>query len=111
MAPESPDKDKPMMAVGGQKVLQPSERLYVLIFRKGERRKKIFVSQCYLIVYLLSHIRLSCDPMDSSLPDSSARGILQVRILEWVAISTSRGSSRPRDRTHISCLGRQITYL
>ena len=50
MAPESPGKDKPMMAVGGQKVLQPSERLYVLIFRKGERRKKIFVSQCYLIV-------------------------------------------------------------
>ena len=39
-----------------------------------------------------------CDPMDCSLPSSSVHGILQARILEWVAISFSRGSSRPRDR-------------
>ena len=38
-----------------------------------------------------------CDPTDCSLPGSSVHGILQVRILEWVAISFSRGSSRPRD--------------
>ena len=38
-----------------------------------------------------------CDPMDGSLPSSSVRGILQARILEWVAIPFSRGSSRPRD--------------
>ena len=38
-----------------------------------------------------------CDPMDCSLPGSSAHGILQARILEWVAISFSRRSSRPRD--------------
>ena len=38
-----------------------------------------------------------CDPMDCSLPGSSVHGILQARILEWVAISFSRGSSRPRD--------------
>ena len=37
-----------------------------------------------------------CDPMDCSLPQSSVHGILQARILEWVAISSSRGSSRPR---------------
>ena len=43
-----------------------------------------------------------CDPMDCSPPGSSVHGILQARILEWVAISFSRGSSRPRDRTHIS---------
>ena len=43
-----------------------------------------------------------CDPMDCSLPGSSVHGILQARILEWVAISSSRGSSRPRDQTHIS---------
>ena len=40
-----------------------------------------------------------CDPMDYSLPGSSVHGILQARILEWVAISFSRGSSQPRDRT------------
>ena len=39
-----------------------------------------------------------CDPMDYSPPGSSVRGILQARILEWVAISFSRGSSQPRDR-------------
>ena len=38
-------------------------------------------------------------------PGSSVHGISQVRILEWVAISLSRGSSLPRDQTHISCLG------
>ena len=43
-----------------------------------------------------------CDPMDCSLPSSSIHGILQARILEWVAISFSRGSSRPRDRTQVS---------
>jgi len=42
------------------------------------------------------------DPMNSSPPGSSVHGILQARILEWVVISSSRGSSRPRDRTHIS---------
>ena len=43
-----------------------------------------------------------CNPVDCSLPGSSIHGILQVRILEWVAISFSRGSSRPRDRTWVS---------
>ena len=40
-----------------------------------------------------------CNPMDSSLPGSSDRGILQARMLEWVAMPFSRGSSQPRDRT------------
>ena len=44
------------------------------------------------------------DPMDCSPPGSSVHGILQARILEWVAISSSRGSSRPRDWTLISCI-------
>ena len=43
-----------------------------------------------------------CDPMDCSSPGSSIHGILQARILEWVAIPFSRGSSRPRDRTQVS---------
>ena len=54
-----------------------------------------------------------CNPVDSSPPGSSVHGIFQARILEWVAISSSRGSSRPRDQTHvscISCMGRQILY-
>ena len=50
------------------------------------------------------------DPMDCNLPGSSVHGILQARILEWVAIPFSRGSSQPRDRTHVSCIaGRFFT--
>ena len=54
-----------------------------------------------------------CDPMDCSPPGSAVIGTLQARILEWVAISFSRGSSWPRDPTHISCVsctGTWITY-
>ena len=50
-----------------------------------------------------------CDPMDCSPPGSSIHGISQARILEWVAVSFSRGSSHPRDRTsisYISCISR-----
>ena len=43
-----------------------------------------------------------CDPTDCSLPGFSIHGIFQARILEWVAISFSRGSSWPRDRTQVS---------
>ena len=42
--------------------------------------------------------------------DSSVHGILQARILEWVAISSSRGSSQSRDRTHISCVSKLVLY-
>ena len=45
-----------------------------------------------------------CDPMDCSPPGSSVHGILQARILKWVAVASSRGSSPPRDRTHVSRL-------
>ena len=45
-----------------------------------------------------------CNPMDYSLPHSSVHRILQARILEWVAIPFSRGSSRPRDWSHVSCV-------
>jgi len=45
-----------------------------------------------------------CDPMDCSPPGFSVHKILQARILKWVAIPFSRGSSRPRDRTWVSCI-------
>ena len=66
-----------------------------------------------LFVCVLSHVWLFCDPMNCCPPGSSDHGIFQARILEWVAISCPRGSSGPRDRTHISwvsCIGRQILY-
>ena len=48
--------------------------------------------------------------MDYSPPGSSVHGIFQAGILEWVAISFSRGSSWHRNQTHILCIGRQILY-
>ena len=54
------------------------------------------------------------DPMDCSPPGSSVHGILQARILEWVALSPSRGSSPPRDRTcvsYVSCIGRLVSTI
>ena len=51
-----------------------------------------------------------CDPMDCSPPGSSIHGIFQARVLEWVAISFSRGSSPPRDRTRVSCIASWCFY-
>ena len=56
--------------------------------------KNWFLCQCLAL----------CDPIDCSPPDSSVHGILQIRILEWVAISSSRGSSPPSDQIRISLL-------
>ena len=52
-----------------------------------------------------------CDPMDYNLPGSSIHGIFQARVLEWVAISFSRGSSWPRERTWVSRIaGRRLSH-
>ena len=59
--------------------------------------------------YMLSHV---CDPLDCCPPGSSVHGISQARILEWVAIPFSRGSSQPRAGTHVSCIaGRFFTAV
>ena len=83
---------------------------------------------CRRILYQLSHkgsprilewVKLSevaqlcptlCDPMDCSLPGSAVHGIFQAIVLEWIAISFSRGSFRPRDRTWVSrIIDRRLT--
>ena len=51
----------------------------------------------------------SCE-MNYSPPSSSVHGTSQARVLEWVAISFSRGSSRLRDQSHVACIGRRIIY-
>ena len=51
---------------------------------------------------MLSHVQLFCNPMDCNLPGFSVHGVFQTRILEQVAISFSRGSSRPRDWACVS---------
>ena len=73
--------------------------LNTVLYRLKEKKEKS-----------LSHFRLFCDPMDCSLPGSSIHGIFQAGVLEWVAISFSRGSSQPRAGTWVSCIeGRCFT--
>ena len=73
---------------------------------KGRETEAAFESVCLKV----QSCRDLCDPMDCSPPSSSVREILQARILEWVAVPFSRGSSWPRDRTHVSCIaGRFFT--
>ena len=76
---------------------QPQDSLLV----QKQSQVKVLASQSCLTL---------CDPRDCSPPGSSDHGILQARILEWVAIPFSRGSSWPRDQTQVSCIaGRFFT--
>ena len=59
----------------------------------------------------LPSCRTLCDPKDCSPPGSSVHGILQARILHWVAIPFSRGSSQTRDGTHISCISYTVRQI
>ena len=72
----------------------------------------LFALNRELLLFLFSHLVLfdSFNPMANIVPGSSVHRILRVRVLDWVAISFSKGSSWPRDWTHISCTGRWILY-
>ena len=69
--------------------------LLVLVVSGGYNKipEDMLVTQCCLAL---------CDPMDCSPPGSFVHGILQARLLEWVSIPFSRGSSQPRDQTRVS---------
>ena len=69
-----------------------------------------YVSSVHVCVLSrFSRVRL-CDPRDCSPTGFCVHGALQARILEWFAIPFSKGSSLPRDRTCVSCTGRQVLY-
>ena len=71
-------------------------------------KSEIFIST--LLCLVAQSCLTLCNPVDCSLPGSSVHGISQARILEWGAISFSRGSSRPRDETQVSrIIGRRFT--
>ena len=89
----------------------------------GKKRGTIRIQCCFIHLCWLWETSVCCavclvtqscltlwDPMDCSLPGFSVHGILQARILEWVAISSSRGSSQQRDRTCISCVSEFFTH-
>ena len=81
--------------------------LQILIYRLtgigGHWHIHKFISFFVYFLLLFSHyVQLFCDPMDCSPPTSSVHGTSQARILEWVAISFSRGSLCPRDQIQVS---------
>ena len=99
------------------------ETLHYLVTFRGRNDANTLVCVCmcvcvcmYLCVCVSVHAQ-SCptlwDLIDHSLPGSCVHGIFHARILKWVAISYSRGSSQPKDQTHVSyvsCIGRQVLY-
>ena len=76
-------------------------------------RKAIQLNLCVCVLLSVSHVQLFATPWTVACQaplSMSVHEISQVRILEWVAISFSRGSSQLRDRIHVSCIGGQILY-
>ena len=65
---------------------------YPIVFKQISEREREVAQSCPTL----------CDPMDCSLPNSCVHGIFQAIVLEWIAISFSKESSRPRDRTRVS---------
>ena len=84
-----------MKMTGNSITLFLTMRFHWSIVPDGLFLKKVLVAHCWLAD--------SFYPVDCSPPDSSVHGILQARILEWLAIHFSRKSSWPRNRTWVSC--------
>ena len=90
--------------------VQSSSRLWALTDSPKMRKQKANYESLWTVIVFVcggggAHLCPTlCDPMDYSPPGSSVHGILQARKLEWIASPFSRGSSRPRDQTHISCV-------
>ena len=84
----------------------------VFYFREDFRTGAVFSASCTFVhAKLLQSCLTLCDPMDYSPLGSSLHVILHAKILEWLAIPFSRGSSPPGDQTHVpgvSCTGRQV---
>ena len=85
--------------------------LYFSFFSNSFLSANYLLSICYVWDTLIGHCLVPkscptfCDAMVCSPPGSSVHGISQARILKWIAISFSRGSSWPRDQTCVSCIG------
>ena len=93
------------------------QHVFIYISSRLSQLWQLQMPKCSIVVYVCVSSRSVmsdlCDPMDCSPTASSVHGILQARILEWVAMPCSRGSSQFRDWTYISyvsCIGRGVLY-
>ena len=69
-----------------------------------------YLSKWGCVVLVSQSCLTLCNPTDCSPPGSSAHGVLQARILDWLDIPFSRGSSWPRDQTLVSCIAGSFFY-
>ena len=103
-----------MLFVPGRRMLNLNRRLFFSHIRNLEQAVSTLVNSTAqwnqgsrlgcVPVYLVTQSCLTlCNPIHCSLPGFSVHGLLQARVLEWVAFSSSRGSSWPRDQTQVSC--------
>ena len=91
-----------------QSKLLPYSRDYSLIFKLFSNP---ILNPGFCPLYSICACAQLCPTLcDCSQPGSSVHGILQARVLEWVAISSSRVSSLPKDQTRVSYIGRHILY-
>ena len=100
--------------MGKLKLSNPAQAFLCMVETKDCFEKMWIMDRalkCVFVVYSRSHVWFLCDLMDCSQPASTLRGISQTRILEWVAIPFSGGSSWPRDQTWVSCTGDWIFTL
>ena len=92
---------------------------FILFVQKNVNARMIWLHTCKALsvwhvcmqAKLLQSCLTLCDPMDYSPPGSSVHGILQARVLEWVAMPSSRESSLPRDQTHFCLVHWQVDSL
>ena len=82
-----------------QEYILEKERVKLFLFEN----EIICTSECVCVCLVIQQCLILCDPMDCSLQGPLSLGVLQARILEWVAMPSSRGSSQLRDRTQVSC--------
>ena len=90
-------------------VTQSQTRLKRLSSRSSSIQYEVTLLICAVCVPCAQLYSSPSDPLNCSSPGSSVHGTLQARILEWVAIPCSRGTSQPRDQTQVSHCG-QILY-
>ena len=94
------------------KMNTPSIKTLLLINKYVEKSVYLIHKGHHACVHakLLQSCLTPCDPVDCNSPSSSVHGTLQARILQWVAMPSSRESSWSRDQTCISCIGRKVLY-
>ena len=96
-------------AAGSPFISEPPALFIFSNYLSKIKKKKLYINFLYfldnnILFKVAQSCPIPCDPIDCSTPGSSIHGIFQARILEWVAISFSRGSFQPRGWTQISAL-------